>query len=428
MIKWPVKITILLLGLCVIWGLAACRQPAPEVVAETPTAVILPTARPALIATALATPTSSATPLPTATPTPSATPTPVYPVYQGPPLQRDLLGIQLHLRDEDQDELIQHLQELGVGWVKVQISWKLYEPEPDQYHAARLAELDEFVRRANEAQIKVLLGVSKAPEWSRPTTEMDGPPSDFALYERFMRDLARRYQGQVAAFELWNEPNLQREWNGFPLGGAEFARLVQAGAEGVRAVDSEAILIAGAPAVTGIDDGVTAVADRRFLEQMLAAGVANLVDGIGVHPYGFANPPDSSLSRPESTWASSHNNHPTFFFADTLHDYATILQNNDVELPLWATEFSWGSFENVGPAPPPGAEFMNDVTEWQQAENTLRAFQLSQEWNVGGPMFLWNLNFGPLLGTEFAESGYSILRPDGTKRPVYFSLAAAPKQ
>jgi len=339
-----------------------------------------------------------------------------------------LLGIQIHLRDEDQDTLFHQLHELGVGWVKVQISWKLYEPEPGRYHAERLAELDEFVRRANESQIKVLLGVSKAPEWSRPTTEMDGPPSDFALYERFLRDLAQRFQGQVAAFELWNEPNLQREWNGFPLAGAEFARLVQAGANGVRAIDSDVILVAGAPAVTGIDDGVTAVADRRFLEQMLAVGVADMVDGIGVHPYGFANPPDSSVSHPETTRASSHNNHPTFFFADTLQDYATILQNNGVDLPLWATEFSWGSFENVAAAPPPGAEFMNDVDEWQQAENTLRAFQLSQEWDIGGPMFLWNLNFGPLLGTQFAESGYSILRPDGTKRPVYFSLAAATKQ
>jgi hypothetical protein len=288
--------------------------------------------------------------------------------------------------------------------------------------------LDEFVRRANEAGIQVLLGVSKAPEWSRPTTEMDGPPSDFALYERFMRDLASRYQGQVAAFELWNEPNLQREWNGFALAGADFVRLLQAGERGVRAVDGTVLLIAGAPAVTGIDDGVTAVADRRFLEQMLSADVAGLVDGIGVHPYGFANPPDSSMSRPASTDAPSHNNHPTFFFADTLADYAALMQNAGVFLPLWTTEFSWGSFQNVADLAPAGVEYMNDVSEWQQAEYTLQAFQMGQEQALGGPLILWNLNFGPLLGEQFAESGYSILRPDGTKRPLYWSLATAPKQ
>lgn len=356
------------------------------------------------------------------------TPTPAYPVYDGPPLARDLLGVQLHLRDEDQAVLFQHLEELGIGWVKVQLSWKLYEPQPNQYHAERFAELDAFVRRANEADMKVLLGVSKAPEWSRPTTEMDGPPVDFGLYERFMRDLSTRYQGQVAAYELWNEPNLQREWNGSTLGGAEFARLLQFGVNGVRAVDSEVLLIAGAPAVTGIDDGITAVADRRFLEQMLAAGAGNLVDGLGVHPYGFANPPDSSITHPEMTNAPSHNNHPTFFFADTLNDYAVIMQNAGVSLPLWATEFGWGSFENVAPTAPTGVEYMNDVNEWQQAEHTLRAFQLAQENEMIGTLFLWNLNFGPLLGTDFAESGYSILRPDGTKRPVYLSLASATKK
>lgn len=419
---------LLILSLFILLWLAACQRAAPEAEVFTATAV-LATPRPQ---TATSTATAVASKLPsvsaTASQTPSATPTPAYPVYDGPPLRRDLLGIQIHLRDEDQDDLFNHLHELGVGWVKVQISWKLYEPEPNQYHAERFAELDRFVSRANASGIQVLLGVSKAPEWSRPTTEMDGPPSDFALYERFMRNLASRYQGQVAAYELWNEPNLQREWNGFALGGAEFVRLLQAGVNGVRAVDGTVLLIAGAPAVTGIDDGVTAVADRRFLEQMLSAGVADLVDGLGVHPYGFANPPDSSVTNPASTFAPSHNNHPTFFFADTLADYAALMQNAGVSLPLWATEFSWGSFQNVADSAPVGAEFMNDVDEWQQAEYTLRAFQMAQEQALGGPLILWNLNFGPLLGGQFAESGYSILRPDGTKRPLYWSLATATKR
>jgi hypothetical protein len=329
--------------------------------------------------------------------------------------------------ERDQNEIFAHLAALGVGWVKVQVSWKLYEPEPGQLHQERLAELDAFVNRANAQGLNVLLSVSKAPEWSRPTTEMDGPPSDFALYERFMHTLAARYQGRVAAYELWNEPNLQREWNGFPLGGAAFVELLQAGATGVRAADPDAVLIAGAPAVTGINDRVTAVDDRLFLQEMLQAGVAELVDALGVHPYGYGNPPDSTADHP-SPLTHSHNNHPSFFFADTLRDYRRILSENGEDLPLWVTEFGWGSFENVAAAPPAEAAFMADVNEWQQAEYTLHAFAMGQAGDVTGPMILWNLNFGPLLGTAFSESGYSLLRPDGTKRPLYFSLAAAPKE
>ncbi len=357
---------------------------------------------------------------------PSPTPTPAFPAYTGPPLHRDLLGVQIHLMERDQDEIFAHLAALGVGWVKVQVSWKLYEPTPGQLHPERFAELDAFVQRANTQGIQVLLGVSKAPEWSRPTTEMDGPPLDFVLYEQFMHTLAARYRGRVAAYELWNEANLQREWNGFPLGGALFGELLLAGAAGARAADPKAILIAGAPAVTGINDRLTAVDDRLFLQEMLQAGVAGLVDGIGVHPYGYGNPPDSTAVHP-SPLTRSHNTHPSFFFADTLNDYRHLLAEHGANLPLWVTEFGWGSFENVAAAPPDEAAFMADVSEWQQAVYTLRAVEMAQAGDVAGPMILWNLNFGPLLGTDFSESGYSLLRPDGTKRPLFFSLAAAPK-
>ncbi len=71
---------------------------------------------------------------------------------------------------------------------------------------------------------------------------------------------------------------------------------------------------------------------------------------------------------------------------------------------------------------------MNNVSEWQQAEYTLRAFEMGQAWEWAGPMFLWNLNFGPLLGTDFSETGYSLRRPDGTARPLYYTLKNAAKE
>ena len=372
-----------------------------EPLAPTETAVLPPTPSPIL---------------------PNATPLP-YPSYNGAPLDASQIGVQIHLRNEDQDALFAHLQTLGVGWVKVQVSWKLYEPFPDQLEQERLAELDQFITRANANNIRVLLGVSKAPEWSRPTTEMDGPPSDYALYRRFTAVLAQRYVGQVAAYELWNESNLQREWNGVPLSAADFVQLMREGAAGIRQHDPTALLISGAPATTGINDGITAVDDRVYLRQMLEAGVTEFVDGVGVHPYGAANPPDSTFAQPDPTTVS-HNNHPSFFFLDTMRDYRALLSEFGSDLPLWPTEFGWGSFERVADAPPPEASFMANVTEFQQASYTLRAIELAQGETAVGPVFLWNLNFGPLLGTQFSESGYSILRPDGSPRPVYLLITA----
>ncbi|MEZ4593200.1 MAG: cellulase family glycosylhydrolase [Chloroflexota bacterium] len=405
--------------------LVACGEAAvPETAVPIPTSP--PTATPtpeSLVEDTAVSPTN--TPAPTQTPT--LTPTPSHPPYSGPTLNRSDIGVQVYLHRVDVPALVGQLNELGVGWVKAQVSWKLFQPYPDQFSEERFADLDALVAQANASGIRVLLGVAKAPEWSRSTTELDGPPDDYALYRDFLQLLARRYAGQVAAYELWNEPNLQREWNGTPLDAAALTELIRFGAEGVRAGDPAALVISGAPAVTGINDGVTAIDDRVYFRGMLAAGVAQVVDGFGVHPYGWANPPGTTFANPD-TAVPSHNNHPSFFFQDTLTDYGNLLTEFGVaEKQLWLTEFGWGSFESFSQPPPAGAEFMNNVTEWQQAEYTQQAFALAHNQPQVGPMILWNLNFAPWLGDAFSESGYSLLRPDGSPRPAFFALAALPK-
>jgi polysaccharide biosynthesis protein PslG len=379
------------------------------------------------VPTSTPTATETVTPPPTATPTITPSPTPAYPIYNGPPLSRSQMGLQIHLHREDLPQVMAHLQTLNVGWVKVQVSWKVHQPAPDRYDQDLFWELDQLISAAAANNVAVMIGVAKAPEWSRPTTEHDGPPLDYAHFGAFMSYLANRYRGNVAAYELWNETNLQREWNGAPLNAADFVRLVQVGANAARAADPQAIIISGAPAPTGIHDGVTAVDDRIYFRAMVTAGIADVVDAIGVHPYGWANPPDASAAIFNSP-APSHNNHPSFFFRDTLDDYRAILeQAGYVDAPLWVTEFGWGSFERMGESPPAEAAFMAHVNEWQQAEYVMRAFAMAGERPWLGPMILWNLNFAPTIGPQFSESGYSVLRADGSPRPVYHSLQTIPR-
>ncbi|MCA9945756.1 MAG: cellulase family glycosylhydrolase [Anaerolineales bacterium] len=418
------KTRLFLISLIVL-GLIGCRE---EAVTVLPTAVPIPTNSPTKPANPTSTATPKIVPTETAVSTPTFTPTPSYPEYAGPTLNRAEIGVQVYLHRVDVAALMAQLNELGVGWVKTQVSWKLFQPYPDQFSEERLADLDALVAQANANDIRVMLGVAKAPEWSRPLTEMDGPPTDYALYRQFLHFLAERYAGQVAAYELWNEPNLQREWHGVPLDAAALVELIRFGAEGVRAGDPAALVISGAPAVTGINDGVNAIDDRVYFRGMLAAGVANFVDGFGVHPYGWANPPDATFEHPD-TAVPSHNDHPSFFFQDTLRDYGSLLTEFGIaEKQLWVTEFGWGSFDSFAAEPPAGAEFMANVSEWQQAAYTQQAFALAHDWPQVGPMMLWNLNFAFWLGDAFSESGYSLLRPDGSPRPAYLALAALPKQ
>jgi hypothetical protein len=313
-------------------------------------------------------------------------------------------------------------EELGVGWVKEQVQWHTIEHGREDFD---WQHLDTIVRSAEGHGLKLLLSVTHAPDWTRTAETESGPPADYAEFGRFMEQLAARYRSQVDAYELWNEPNLAREWRGDTLDAARFVALVAEGAAGVRRGDPAAVVVSGGPAVTGIDDGETAVADRRFLRGMVEAGVADHVDAIGAHPYGYGNPPDESV-QDETHTASSHNDHPTFFFRDTLEDYRSIMLEHGLEdVPLWITEFGWPSPEGIGDMDLTGWEYGREISEADQAAYVVRAFQMGEDRSWVGPMFLWNLNLAVIWGPNNAFSAYSLLRPDGSARPAYVALRAA---
>lgn len=350
----------------------------------------------------------------TPTRTPAATPTPTT-----TPIPKLDIGVQGQFIGPEGISGIKLAANLGVGWIKQQVDWNSIEYARGLY---RWSELDQLVAEAQKRGLKILFSVARGPGFSRPEpVEEDGPPGDFAIFRDFMHALSTRYKGRVAAYELWNEPNLKREWRGHELSAAKFVELVKLGAAGVREGDPDAILISGAPAVTGIDDGVEAIDDRRFLHEMIAAGVGELVDAIGVHPYGAANPPDERAAD-AAHLRSSYNNHPSFFFLDTLEDYHALLGAAHIDKPLWVTEFGWPSIENFGTVNTMGWEYARDVTEADQAAYLLRAIALRRDRAWVGPLIIWNLNIAPLLGAERSESAYGLLRPDGSERPAYQQL------
>ena len=361
------------------------------------------------------------------TPTPPASPAATEPQPSGPtplppPVPKPGYGVQIHLFAGDTAETLHWARGLGVGWVKQQVMWHTIEHGPNDFE---WEQLDRAVEACDAFGFRLLLSVIRAPDWTRAVELESGPPADYAEFGRFMGQVATRYRGRVAAYELWNEPNLAREWRGDTLDAARFVALVAEGAMAVRAADPAALIISGAPAVTGINDGVEAIDDRVFLRGMYEAGVARWVDGIGAHPYGFANPPGESWRDAEHV-ASSHNEHPSFFFQDTLEDYrAIMLAYGDTGRQLWITEFGWPSVEGMGAMDTAGWEYGRQVSESQQARYVVRAYQMGDERPWVGPMFLWNLNLATIWGSGDPVSAYSLLRPNRSYRPSYLALRFA---
>ena len=72
-----------------------------------------------------------------------------------------------------------------------------------------------------------------------------------------------------------------------------------------------------------------------------------------------------------------------------------------------------------------GWEYAREVTEAQQADYIVRAFQMGDELDWVGPMFLWNLSLATIWGPEDPTSAYSLLRPDSSYRPAYIALRLA---
>lgn len=383
----------------------------------------------------------AATPIPTAVPTAGPSPTP------GPGLISDLIGVQIHpnITDDDFYASLDHVKNLGVNWIKFQFNWSLLENGPGQYtdffYMLRL-----YVQRAHNQNIHVMVSVAKAPGWARAATANgvmteDAPPADPQTLANFISGMLGEIgydvygNPYVSAVEVWNEPNLQREWYGHPLTGGEYMRYFAPAYTAIRSFSPAITIITAAPAPTGTT-GVS-TNDRTWLQQLYNAGLASYGSDVvvGIHPYGWGNAPDARCcSNPSRGW----DDQPQFFFLDTIEDYRTLMINNGhANAQMWGTEVGWATFDGLitdsgqRPADPAGQPFFSHINQWQQAEYLLRALTLAQERSYLGPMIIWNLNFATLPGEvnkSDQQTGYSLLDTFWQPRPVYNTLKNAQKR
>lgn len=144
-------------------------------------------------------PAPSASPSIPATPSPSPRATP----------ESFLIGVQVHGYVGDPRDTLRVVRQVGFPWVKQQVLWSMHEPEPGRYD---WGILEGFLIVSELENVKVVLSIVTAPEWSRKEGGIHGPPDRPEDLARFLQVLIRRHRGRIHAIEVWNEQNLRREW------------------------------------------------------------------------------------------------------------------------------------------------------------------------------------------------------------------------
>ncbi|HEX9014974.1 MAG TPA: hypothetical protein VF960_03105, partial [Chloroflexota bacterium] len=314
------------------------------------------------------------------------------------------------------------LQAAKFNWQKLLVQWKSIEGGgKGQYD---WTESDRVVKASSDAGIKVVARVDFQPGWARADQASNGPPDNYADFGEFVYNLVGRYRagspaGHIDAVEIWNEPNLAREWGGQKPDAGQYVQLLKTGYEAVKRAD---------PSVTVISAGLTptgtwtneATPDDIFLQQMYDAGAAQYFDVLGAHGAGYKAPPEMS---PDQVAADSSFGGQRFFAFRRVEDLRAIMvKNADSAKQVWVTEFGWTT-DSVHPAYSWFA-----VTEDLKAQYVVRAFQWARSnWAPWvGVMTLWNLP-APDWGPDREEYWWAVANPDGSSRPAYDALVQARK-
>jgi arabinogalactan endo-1,4-beta-galactosidase len=310
-------------------------------------------------------------------------------------------------------QIFDDLASLGVGWVRVDLSWSTVQPNNAETYS--WDAFDRIVSEANKRGVLVLPILTYTPSWARSPACAYTPmcePENPEVFAKFAQSAVERYASHgVYAWEVWNEPNMQKFWaNG--ASASRYSALLKETYRAIHTADPEAVVISGGLASTNTGNGnITA---REFLEEMYAVGARNYFDAFGFHPYTFPLSP----STVKSTNAWSQMSETEWNLRDIM------VANGDGYKEIWMTEFGAPTGGPKGEASDAGVGLWSTpdhVTENYQAEMLEEAVRTQKTYGWAGPLFWYSYqDLG--TNTNTIENFFGIRRFDGTEKPAYFTL------
>lgn len=363
---------------------------------------------------ATATPTPPPTATPTPTPTPTATLRPVVatsaPAAGGgappaggggvaaPPPSGSIGNFEYggHVTSTGSARAVNAMRSAGMTWMKVQI----------RYNAGGgTGAAADAINNARANGFRILLGIV-------------GSPAELAAGGGGYIQQFAQYLGDVAALgpdaiEVWNEPNLWREWPEGQISGANYTAMLAAAYNAIKSRNGGVMVISGALAPTGAEGAFPGrvVNDDRFLQEMVNAGALQFMDCVGLHY-------NEGIIGPRQTSGDPRDSYYTRYFPLMLNTYWNITGG---QRPICITELGYLTSEGYGPLPEFFAWAQN-VTISQHAAWLAEAAAVAAQSGRVRLMIVWNVDFTNYGADPMA--GYAMIRADGSC-PACAAFAAA---
>jgi hypothetical protein len=286
-------------------------------------------------------------------------------------------------REEVADRDLGLIEDAGFTWVKQNVGWRALEGIErgsfDWWFTDRIVNQAE----AHNLDILFRLDGIPLPDWVEPTGDPSLPvhPEAFA---HFCSEMGNRYRDRVRAYQIWNEPNLGREWDGHPPSPGGYVELLRACYIAIKQADPQALVISAGLAPTGTGPP-NAMPDMEYLLAMYEAGAAPYFDLLGLNAPGYGAPPEMS---PRAAASAPEYGGQRFFCFRHVEDAREImLRFGDGGKQVAILEMGW----TTDPSNPEYAWFA--VTEEQKADYLVRAFAYAREnWQPWiGPMFVLSI-------------------------------------
>ncbi|MCQ3976323.1 MAG: hypothetical protein DPW09_23080 [Anaerolineae bacterium] len=294
----------------------------------------------------------------------------------------------LFWQEEIADRDLKLVQDAGFRWVKQEFAWR--EIEGSGKGAFDWSRTDRVMDQIDAHGLKVIARLGVQPAWAGGGYPEVGPPTNLQDFADFAAAVATRYKGRVDAYQIWNEPNLAREWGNRPPNPA------------------------------------------------YDAGAKPYFDALGAHGAGFASPPETDPAEVARTPGLANpgdfkpeNNVPeelrrVYCFRHVEDVRAIMVNNGDADKKVVLLEFGW----TIDPRPDSPYKW-HAVSPEQQAQYFVRAYEYAkanwQPW-IGVMSLIYVAN--PQWTLQDEQTYWSIVYPtypELTAAPAYYALQSMPK-